>query len=311
MEKLSLALILLISGPLGAWALDEEGGGWLDAGASLFRPRGGALAVPGTSLLSSAWLDAGAGRIGLAAGEVMVAVWKSEKLASAPAAAFDTWKLHFRGSEGGSLSRVSEWELGAGGAREASVYGLVRGEGLVLVTRKEGPGGEARPFATLLFRDGAWEAQGPVESAVYRPLAGGGLAIERRRYGGLSREEYLPGGKARASLAGKPEWEGSFTRPEDSLQAIAPAWVERQAADPQGILDLSYTFDSAEDDALSLSVGDVEPQAQLAVAGLSRLTAGSRGLENLVVAEVVLGPDRRLTPVLVWSWLGELPARIR
>ena len=62
---------------------------------------------------------------------------------------------------------------------------------------------------------------------------------------------------------------------------------------------------------MRLSVDEVEPEAMLRFEGASALTAGPTGLENLVIADIVFGLDRRITPVLAWAFLGVLPERSR
>jgi hypothetical protein len=287
---------------------------WSDAGVSLALVGLGSLAVtapqgatgPATAASAAVWLDAGASLPrNLSAGgpgALLEVVWKSDRLGAAAGYDYDGWRLDFE-VERGRLATVREFEIGGPGPREAAVYRVLRGEGLVILSRQVGSKVEPpQPFATLQRSDGGWQATSATQRSSYLPLAGGGLGIEREVYGGARSEDYRPGGKGLVR-------DGTVER-RGFLEAGPPvAWVERKAGDAEGILDRMYWYDKMSGDSMSVSIGEVEPVAETGFRGASAFTGGPDGLENLVIADLILGLDRRATPVLALAWLGELPLR--
>jgi hypothetical protein len=308
-----MLLVVALLGLFAATVFALEG--WRDAGAASMRaaPDSRAEAV------YEAWLDAGVGKdlaFGQAAalmarraeGELMVARWKSDKLAAQPDAPFEGWEFRFADA-GGAIKGVTEYEIVGGGSRPAATYGMLRGEGLVVLSRRDlGGASLAQPFATVRRVEGGYEVTAAVYRSTYRRLPGGGLGIRREVYGSTRGEDYLPGGSATLTEGGATERRGFF---DPAPTEAARTWVERKPEDPRGILDRMYWYEKIEDDSVALAIGDVEPVASLRVEGLAALTSGPEGLENLAIADTVLGLDRRMTPVLALAWMGIVPPKGR
>ncbi len=331
-------LVLALATTNPAWGVERAGLGaaWLDAGASApwavtaeLEDRGDVAAARGESVAvsSASWRDAGAGASAeaeliavarweaLKAGALMSAEWKSEKLALSPDVPFDTWLLVFSKGESG-IDSIAEYVRGGGSETgvttsaaipaELATYGLLRGKDLVILSRREsGSIDFAKPFAVLQRLDGAWIAKTAASTASYRYLPGGGLAIERDIYGRKFGERYLPTGTALFTEGGSLARRGAF----EAKPAYGVAQWTEQYAGPTEAEEIAYWYDVVRDDNLVFSVGDAEPIADARFVGTSALTSGSAGLENLAIADVVLGSDRRATPVLAWAFLGRLPSR--
>jgi len=304
-------IVASISGLVAASAFALEG--WRDAGAASVKT------APATkaAVVYEAWLDAGVGKEsafrGAAAlmarraeGELMVARWKSDKLAAQPDAPFEGWEFRFADA-GGAIRGITEYEIVGGGSRPAATYGMLRGEGLVVLSRRDlGGASLAQPFATVRRVGEGYEVTAAVYRSTYRRLANGGLGIRREVYGSTRGEEYLPGGSATLTEGGATDRRGFF---DPAPTEAARTWVERKPEDPQGVLDRMYWYEKIEDDSVALAIGEVEPVASLRVEGLASLTSGPEGLENLAIADTVLGLDRRMTPVLALAWLGLVPPK--
>ena len=289
---------------------------WLDAGANaFFHIDEGATIDP--TMATAGWRDAGAGakvtEAALAAtrweawksGALMSAEWKSQKLSNSPGSPFDTWLLVFnKGAKG--IESVTEYVRGDNPPRELASYLFMRGEDLVIISRQQaGADDFAVPIATLTRSGDSWIARTASSENTYRRASDGGLAIDRVIYGGRYTERYRPDGQATFSNADLVVRRGAFeSKPEYGLAQ----WSEKPTSASDEI-DYAYWFNSVKDSDLSFSVGNAEPIADARFIGLSALTAGPSGLENLAIADVVLGSNRRATPVLAWAYLGRLPQR--
>ncbi|HUX38279.1 MAG TPA: hypothetical protein VMV44_10300 [Rectinemataceae bacterium] len=331
-----IVLAAATSHPASATSLPGAEEAWLDAGASApwarvldGAARGGAsvAGTEGAVVSMASWRDAGAGASAeaeliaaarweaLKSGALMSAEWKSEKLALSPDVPFDTWLLVFSKGEAG-IDSIAEYVRGGGAVdgaaatgaapAELATYGLLRGKDLVILSRREsGSIDFAKPFAVLQRFEGAWIAKTATSTSSYRRLPGGELAIEREVYGEKLGERYLPSGTALFTQGGSLARKGAFeTKPAYGVAQ----WTEKYATQTDAE-EIAYWYNVVRDDSLVFSVGDAEPIADARFVGTSALTSGSAGLENLAIADVVLGSDRRATPVLAWALLGRLPSR--
>lgn len=297
---------------------------WLDAGASAHwaRPPAEAtgLGTGGTSAgiaIAAGWRDAGAGAAvaesALAAarwqawriGALMSAEWRSDKLSMAPGIPFDTWLVVFSKGENG-IGGVEEYVRGADNPVPLASYGVLRSEGLAIISRREaGSVDFAQPFATLRREGDAWVATTPSSMSTYRLLPGGGISVDRQIYGKSKVERYLPDGTASFTNSGVLERTGRFAgKSEFGIEE----WTERPTR--EDLVGMNYYYQSVNDDSLKLTVDDeYEPIASAAFLGAAALTTGPSALENLAIADTVLGSDRRSTPILAWALLGRLPSR--
>ena len=311
-----IAISMFILAVASISATPGPGEPWLDAGANSFRQRDD-LAVAGTLTSMAGWRDAGA-NAGVAeealasarweawkAGAQASAEWQSQKLSDYADSPFNTWLLVFnQGKEG--IDSITEYVRGNAPPRELASYLFMRGKDRIIVSRQQaGADDFAVPIATLVRSGNGWTAKTASSEDTYRPAPDGGLAIDREIYGGRHSERYQPNGQAVFTDADLVVRRGAFeSKPEFGVAQ----WSEKPTGESDGI-DYAYWFNSVKDSDLSFSVGNAEPIADARFIGLSTLTAGPSGLENLAIADVVLGSNRRATPVLAWAYLGRLPQR--
>ncbi|MEI6876126.1 MAG: hypothetical protein WCL50_13465, partial [Spirochaetota bacterium] len=277
-NKSLAASVLVLALPFGT-AIGAASAGWYDAGASA--SAAASAAVPGVEraedLVHAGWMDSGAAREGVfeayrraareaeghrLSGESLVALWESEKLAANPESAFQGWRLRFADAEG-RVARITEYEVGEEGSRESSVYGLLRGKGTVVISRRDPLSvAPAEPFASMTMLGTGWRVTSAAQRSLYTMTADGGFLVEREVFGRRRVEAYLPGGRSVVTEGGGTELRGSFGTGES-----AGTWVERRAADEKGLLDRRYWYRRVEDDSISLSVDEVEPEARLRLEG--------------------------------------------
>lgn len=289
---------------------------WLDAGANGFH-MGGEIASRDAPVAMAGWRDAGASAeqadAALAAarweawkaGATMSAEWQSQKLSDYADSPFNTWLLVFnQGKEG--IESITEYVRGRTPPRELASYLFMRGKDLIIVSRQQaGADDFAVPIATLVRSGDAWIAKTVGSEDTYRQAPDGGLAIDREIYGGRHSERYHPNGQAVFTNEDLVVRRGAFeTKPEYGVAQ----WSEKPTTASDDV-DYAYWFNSVKDSDLSFSIGNAEPIADARFIGLSALTAGPTGLENLAIADVVFGSTRRATPVLAWAYLGRLPQR--
>ncbi len=317
---------VLLACALAAAPAFAEGGGWLDAGAGL--PGKGAGTAGSTGFAPStapalpprtAWMDAGAGvqevrALAQDADAIRWAAWKSEapfsvdwtssKLEMHPEADYDTWLVNFA-IDGTGVAGVKEYTKGRGGVGELAVFGILRGEDVVYLSRRQSGGRDfSYSYATLEKRDGAWHSRSGADARIYRRAADGGIEIVWEGSKVTEIAAYHPDGTATTTRNGTMTGSGSFSRSGGPGSLV---WIERESSDSDGSGQIEFTFTPGPAGGFGLSVGGPEPIASAKFEGIQVLRSGDP-LENLAIADLILGYSRRATPVLVWSILGVYPA---
>jgi hypothetical protein len=192
-------------------------------------------------------------------------------------------------------------------ARQSAAFTLLRGDGLIILSIREAGAASTTAFATILSKDGGYEVTSAVLRSFYRRAANGALVITRSLYGEEWKEEYGPDGRGRITGVKDRARQGFFRK---SNYGIAE-YAEIVPGDSLGNLDRAFVYTRKGGDYLAFSVEEVEPIAEVRMRGLQNLCTGPDALQNLILADLIFGLDRRMTPVLAWALLGVEPAARR
>jgi len=183
------------------------------------------------------------------------------------------------------------------GEYDVDIIGIARASGEARIVSDRSTLGWSE--CVLSFAGGTLVAKGKDFSFSYSASAGKGLRIERRFGERVYVEEWgRDGSSAISDSAGggsKGCFEGPWPRPD--------RYVERPDSDPSGESDTVYSFFDVEG-GIKFRAESAEPLGECLVAGLGRSRPEGISLEDLALMDLVLGLDRRITPLLARLYLG-------
>ena len=209
---------------------------------------------------------------------------------------YDTEVFRFRLNLSGTIRQGSAAKLLQDGETLVDAFDFLHTNDTVALRSSFAAGGgsdcDIRP------EGGALVARGKGFSVSYSAPEPGRLRIERRNGERIRVEEWSRSGSVLSDTmdaGAKGRFEGDWPRPR--------RYLERPEEDPSGASDLECSFFDLEG-SVKFRADAVEPLGEGLVMNFAAAFPQGPSLEALAILELVLGEERRITPLLARLYLG-------
>lgn len=262
-------------------------------------------AVPEAPALSSAIDPGGAPRVEQAlvipavqkGAEGLLVVYRHSQFGYAEIYGFDTFIYRFLFLPGGWLDTVTVYERRLEGEKMKARYSFAYVGDEVIVTESSPEG--AREKARVFLGPRETRLEGSQGRFVFREEQGN-LFVES--FGGARREKYALSGGAGTMLCsiskvGAAEAEGRYDIPEKGRVV----YVEKQLKDSSGAAATTISLWRSQEGEYRFRTEGVVPLNEVYAVGLLDAFAGEKGLQNMTLVDLVLGPEQNIRPVLAYA----------
>jgi hypothetical protein len=212
---------------------------------------------------------------------------------------YDTEVIRFWESQPeGALRSARIAQRKMDGEYDIDIIDFARSEGRITVLSKRSSLGWSE--CVLSSASGTLVAKGKDFTFTYSAPAGKGLRIERRYGERRYIEEWKPDG---AAIITDTEGRGAKGRFEGAWP-LPSRYIEGSESDPSGGSDTEYSFFDVEG-GVKFRADSAEPLGECFVADLAKGRPEGISLEDIALIDIILGTDRRVTPLLARMYLGK------